>query len=65
MSDVRQVHPDLVRAAGFESETQETDGPPGFDYLVVGAGRTTVARHNGHLLSMLGMASNRRIDSTL
>jgi hypothetical protein len=65
MSDVSQVHADLVRAAGFESEAQETDGPPGFDHLVVRAGRPTVARHHGHLLPMLGMTSNRRIDGAL
>jgi hypothetical protein len=65
MSEVSQVHADLVRAAGFESEMHETHRPPGFDDLVVGAGRTTVARHDGHLLPMLGMASDRRINGAL
>jgi hypothetical protein len=65
MSEVSQVHADLVRTAGFESETQETDGSPGLDYLVMGAGRTTVALNDSHFLPMLGMASNRRIDRTL
>jgi hypothetical protein len=65
MSDVSQVHADLVCAAGFESEPQETYGSPGFDYLVVSTGSTSVALNDGHLLPMLGMASNRRIDSRL
>jgi hypothetical protein len=65
MPDVRQVYADLVRAAGFERETHETYGSPGFYHLVVSASSTTVALDDSHLLPLLGMASNRCINSTL
>ena len=63
--NMRQVHTDLVRTASFERETHETYRPPGFYHLVVGAGSTTVALDNGHLLPLLGMASNRCLHSAL
>src|SRR5262249_48127781 len=65
MSDMRQVHAELVRTAGFERETRETYRSPGIYNLVVRAGRTTVALDNGHLLPLLGMASNRCLNSAL
>jgi hypothetical protein len=65
MSDMRQVHADLVRTAGFERETHETYRSPGIYNLVVSASRTTVALDNGHLLPLLGMASNRCLNSAL
>lgn len=63
--EVRQVHADLMGAAGFEGETQEAQGPPGFQHLVVGTGGAAVPRDYGHLLPMLGMAPNRRINGAL
>jgi len=65
MPDMCQVHADLVRTAGFQRETHETYSPPGFYHLVVSAGSTTVALDDGHLLPMLGMASNRCLDNAL
>src|SRR5919204_6811307 len=65
MPDMCQVHADLVRTAGFERETHETYRPPGFYHLIVSARSTTVALDNGHLLPMLGMASNRCLNSAL
>ena len=62
---MRQMHADLVRTAGFERETHETYRSPGFYHPIVGAGRTTVALDDGHLLPMLGMASNRCLNSAL
>ena len=62
---MRQVHADLVRTASFERETRETYRPPGIYNLVMGAGSTTVALDNGHLLPLLGMTSNRCLNSAL
>jgi hypothetical protein len=63
--NICQVYADLVRASGFKGETQETYRPPGFYHPVVGTGRTAVAFDHSHLLPMLGMASNRRVNSAL
>jgi hypothetical protein len=65
VADVRQVHPNLVRATGFKGETHEAQGAPGFEHLVMRAGGTTVALDHGHFLPLLGMAPNGRIDSAL
>jgi hypothetical protein len=65
VANVRQVDANLVRATGFEGETQEAQGTPGFEHLVVRAGGPPSTRHHGHFLALLGMPSDGRIDGAL
>ena len=61
MADRRQVHADLVRAAGLQPAADERRGAEALDDLDVRA-RRLAGRDDGHRRALRRMAADRRID---